>query len=146
MAAAALFALVDRVVKAWSEHVLRWRREGSRAWAPTATPMITSLVTAMGPDRIVIVGFLEDGPKLIALAMNGWDEGHPAWWLNLEANPDAVHPPGGQQPRPVHARATTGEERERLWQRWLEINPELDAYASRRSIATPVVVFEPRDA
>ena len=74
--------------------------------------------------------------------MNGWDEGHPAWWLNLEANPDAAIRLAGQQPRPVHACAATGEERERLWQRWLEINPELDACASRRSIATPVVVFE----
>jgi F420H(2)-dependent quinone reductase len=28
--------------------------------------------------------------KLISIAMNGWDEGHPSWWLNLAANPDAV--------------------------------------------------------
>jgi hypothetical protein len=34
---------------------------------------------------MVIVGHLEDGTDLVAIAMNGWDEGHPAWWLNLEA-------------------------------------------------------------
>jgi hypothetical protein len=43
-----------------------------------------------GRQRSVIVGYLEDGPDLVVLAMNGWDEGHPAWWLNLEAHPDAV--------------------------------------------------------
>jgi hypothetical protein len=32
----------------------------------------------------VIIGYLEDGPNLVALAMYGWDEGHPAWWRNLE--------------------------------------------------------------
>jgi deazaflavin-dependent oxidoreductase (nitroreductase family) len=52
-----------------------------------------------GQERSVIIGYLEHGPNLVALAMNGWDEGHPSWWLNLEARPDAVvrltrqHPP-----------------------------------------------------
>ena len=41
-------------------------------------------------ERSVIIGYLEDGPNLVALAMNGWDEGRPAWWLNLEAHPEAV--------------------------------------------------------
>ena len=26
----------------------------------------------------------------VSVAMNGWDEGQPAWWRNLEAHPDAV--------------------------------------------------------
>ena len=30
-----------------------------------------------------------DGPNLIALAMNGWADGEPAWWLNLQAHPEA---------------------------------------------------------
>ena len=62
--------------------------------------------------------------------MNGWDEGHPAWWLNLEATPDAVVRLAGQTPRPVRARAAAGEERERLWQRWAAIDRDLDAYAA----------------
>ena len=78
--------------------------------------------------------------------MNGWDEGHPAWWLNLEAHPDAVVRLAGQPPRAVHARVATGEERDRLWQRWAEIDVGLDDYARRRSAETPVVVMEPRDA
>jgi hypothetical protein len=45
----------------------------------------------------------------------------------------------------VHARRARGEERDRLWQRWAEIDAGLDAYALRRSIETPVVVLEPRD-
>ncbi len=77
--------------------------------------------------------------------MNGWEEGHPAWWLNLQAHPDAVVGLAGQDPRPVRARAATGEERDRLWQRWGAINADLDAYAGRRSTETPVVVLEPRD-
>ena len=76
--------------------------------------------------------------------MNGWDEGHPAWWLNLEAHPDAVVRLAHQDPRPVRARAAVGEERDRLWDRWAAVDADHDAYAATRSTETPVVVLEPR--
>jgi hypothetical protein len=78
--------------------------------------------------------------------MNGWDEGQPAWWLNLEANPSAVIRLKGEPERPVHARRAEGDERERLWRRWAEVDEDLDAYAASRTADTPVVVFEPLDA
>jgi hypothetical protein len=75
--------------------------------------------------------------------MNGWREGESAWWLNLQAHPDVqVDLPDG--PRLVSGRAAVGEERERLWSRWREIDKGLDAFAARRSAETAVVVFEPR--
>ena len=37
----------------------------------------------------MIVGYFEDGPNLVTMAMNGWGDGGPAWWLNLQARPDA---------------------------------------------------------
>ncbi len=89
-----------------------------------------------GRKRSVMVGYFEDGPNLIAMAMNGWGEGEPAWWLNLKANPDArVDLPDG--PRMVTAREARGAERERLWGRWREIDEHLDAYAARRSTRPP---------
>ena len=107
---------------------------------------LTTVGRKSGRERTVVVGYLEDGPNLVTMAMNGWDEGHPAWWLNLEAHPDAVVRLAGQAARPAHARRVAGEERDRLWQRWAEVDPQLDDYAALRSIETPVVVFEPRDA
>jgi hypothetical protein len=91
----------------------------------------------------VIVGYFEDGPNLIGLAMNGWADGEPAWWLNLQAQPDAkvVLADG---PRLVRARAAQGAERSRLWARWREIDKALDAYAALRSSETAVVILEPR--
>jgi hypothetical protein len=76
------------------------------------------------------------------MAMNGWGPGEPAWWLNLQANPDA----GAETrrgARAVRTRRAEGAERERLWARWGEIDKNLDAYASRRPNETAVVVFEP---
>ncbi len=76
--------------------------------------------------------------------MNGWDEGHPAWWLNLEAHPDAVVRLAHQQPAPS-ARTPSPPERNvnGCGSAGLEIEPEVDAFASRRSTETPVVVLEP---
>jgi hypothetical protein len=67
-----------------------------------------------------------------------------ARWRNLEAHPDAVVRLAHQHPRTVHARAASGEEHHRLWQRWAAVDEELDAYAAGRSAETAVVVFEPR--
>ena len=91
----------------------------------------------------MIVGYFQDGANLVTMAMNGWGEGEPAWWLNLQAQPDArVEMREG--PRLITGRAAQGEERQRLWARWQEIDKNLDAYAARRSTETAVVVMEPR--
>ncbi len=105
---------------------------------------LTTIGHKSGLERSVIIGYVEDGPNLVGLAMNGWDEGHPSWWLNLEAQPDAVVRLAHQEPRPVRARAAVGQERERLWQLWVDVDPKHNGYVQLRTIETPVVVFEPR--
>ena len=98
-----------------------------------------------GEVRIAIVGFIEDGPNLVTPAMNGWADPEPAWWLNLQANPDAsVELPDGS--RKVTARAAVGEERARLWERFLALGSSAftDASAAFRSRETAIVVLEPR--
>ncbi len=52
----------------------------------------------------------------------------------------------GQRPRPVRARSSVGQERDRLWQRWVSVDPSIEVDAGRRSTETPVIVLEPRDA
>ena len=104
---------------------------------------LTTIGRRSGQERTVIVGYLEDGSDLLLLAMNGWDEGQPAWLSNLEAHPDAVVRLAGQEPRPVRARLAVADERDRLWQRWVAVDPNLDVLASRRTTPTAVVVLEP---
>ena len=96
-----------------------------------------------GKERAAILGYYEDGPNLVTLAMNGWGEPEPAWWLNLQARPDTiVELVDG--PRAVHGRAATPEERPRLWARWAEYDGEnLDSWAARRPGETAVVILEP---
>jgi F420H(2)-dependent quinone reductase len=136
---------------AWRVHRLLYRLSGGRFLWTTSNKRgwgalrLTTVGRKSGQDRSVIVGYVEDGQNLVVLAMNGWGEGQPAWWLNLEAHPDAVVRLAGQQARPVRAHAVAGPERDRLWQSWVRVEPKLDGYADQRSTETPVIVFEPRD-
>jgi deazaflavin-dependent oxidoreductase (nitroreductase family) len=102
---------------------------------------LTTTGRRTGQERGAIVGYFEDGPNLVTLAMNGWAEAEPAWRLNLQAHPEAsVEVADGR--RTVRGRAAAGEERERLWARWQEIDANMDAYAERRPGETAVVILE----
>jgi hypothetical protein len=95
---------------------------------------------------MTMLGYYPDGENLVTMAMNGWADADPAWWLNLRAQPDAtvVLPDG---PRDVRGRAATGAERERLWARFRDFpgwGDDIDALSARRTFETAVVVFEPR--
>jgi F420H(2)-dependent quinone reductase len=133
-------------------HVHRWIVQASRGrkglWP--ARPgkwgalRLTTTGRRSGAPRTVIVGYYEDGPNLVSMAMNGWGAAEPAWWLNLQDDPHAVVELAGRSRREVLARSAEGEERERLWQRWRELDENLDLYAARRPHETAVVVLEPR--
>lgn len=134
----------------WSAHRGLYRLTRGRVglWRPKpngwGAMCLTTIGRRTGAERRVIVGYFEDGPNLVVMAMNGWDTAEPAWWLNLQAHPDVrVELPDG--PRLVTGRAAVGPEREQLWSRWREIDKNLDAYARRRPDETAVVVFEPQD-
>ena len=134
----------------WRCHRFLYRLIGERAlWTPNTkrgwgAMHLTTMGRTSGLERSVIVGYIDDRSTPVVLAMNGWDEGLPAWWLNLESHPNAVIRLKGQRERPVRARRVDGEERDRLWRRWAAVDEGLDVLAGSRSAETPVVVFEPR--
>jgi F420H(2)-dependent quinone reductase len=135
---------------AWVVHRALYRLTGGRFGLsrPKATNFgmmrLKTVGRRSGQPRVAIVGYLEDGPNLVTLAMNGWADAEPAWWLNLQAQPDTiVQLKDGR--RAVRGRAAEGEERARLWARWGELSENYDAWAAMRSgKTTAVVVLEPR--
>lgn len=134
------FWRVHRILNRLSGGRLLWTPASKRRWGALR---LTTIGRKSGRERSVIVGYIEDGANLVTLAMNGWDEGHPAWWLNLQAHPEATVQISHQRPMAVRARAASGEERARLWQRWADIDVGLDSYAGSRTAITPVVVLSP---
>lgn len=137
------FWVAHRALYAVTRGRIGLRRPKAGTWGMLR---LTTVGRRSGRERVAILGYIEDGPNLVTLAMNGWGEREPAWWLNLQADPEArVDLPGGR--RTVRAREASGDERERLWARWREVeDADLDAYATRRPTGTAVVILEPLTA
>lgn len=137
------------VTTAWKVHRALYKiTNGRTLWTPAnkrgwGALRLTTVGRRSGSDRAVIVGYLEDGANLVLLAMNGWGEGEPAWWLNLQADPTATVQLADGLPRQVSAHLAQGPERDRLWALWRTIEPNLDEYAALRSTPTAVVVLAP---
>lgn len=132
----------------WAVHRLVVRASGGRLglWRPKkkgwgAMRVITT-GRRSGQERTVVIGYYPEGAALVSMAMNGWADPEPAWWLNLQAHHECKVDIGDGPHRMV-ARAAVGAERERLWDRWRQIDHGLDQFAALRSRETAVVVFEP---
>lgn len=98
-----------------------------------------------GSERRVILAYFEDGSDLVVVPMNGWADPEPAWWLNLQAQPDAVVDMPGET-RKIRARVADPEERSRLWKVAAEgpWGSDMDNFAAGRNRETQIVILEPR--
>ncbi len=84
---------------------------------------------------------VDDG--YVIIASKGGAPAHPAWYLNLEADPSCEIRVGAEVMQ-ARARTASGDERSRLWDALAEIYPPYNDYqvaAGDREI--PVVVLEP---
>ena len=79
---------------AWRSHRRLFAFSGGRLglWRPKpggwGAMRLTTIGRRSGQVRPVIVGYFEDGPNLVTMAMNGWGDAEPAWWLNLQEHPE----------------------------------------------------------
>jgi deazaflavin-dependent oxidoreductase (nitroreductase family) len=84
------------------------------------------------PDRIVLI------------ASKGGHQVHPAWYLNLVANPDVEIALHDGPTLPMRAHTATGDERAELWARAVEVNKGYAGYQRNAEREIPVIVCEPR--
>ena len=96
-----------------------------------------------GTKRTVPLLYIPDGDAVAIIASKGGFPKHPAWFHNLKANPD-TKVQIGREHRPVHARVAAGEERERIWDRAVELWPQYAEYQERTEREIPVVVLDRR--
>ena len=138
------------VRSAWVTHRALLRVTNDRVGLSTPTPSrcgmmrLTTTGRHSGEARAVVLCYIEDGDRLVTLAMNGWATADPAWWLNLRAQPRAtVDLIGGS--RTVVATQADGEARARLWAALhdREGYGDLDGLSARRGRETAVVVLAP---
>jgi F420H(2)-dependent quinone reductase len=131
-------------------HVALYRRTGGKLGAhlpglPAARILLLNHTGAKsGVTRTSPVMYHEDGDVVAVVASKGGHPTHPAWFHNLNANPDTTIQIGSVI-REVRARVASDEERDRLWPRFVAFYPGYDflqRLAKPRKI--PMMILEPR--
>jgi deazaflavin-dependent oxidoreductase (nitroreductase family) len=127
-------------------HRLLYRASGGRVggtiWGLRVV-LLTTTGRRSGKQRTVPLLSLREGENVVVIASYGGLDQPPAWWLNLEARPEATLQNGGSS-HAVVARTTSGDERARLWARVTEQAPGYLDYERRTTREIPVVVLQPR--
>ena len=95
-----------------------------------------------GVHRTSPLLYIADGDEVAIIASKGGFPKHPAWYHNLNANPETTAWWKGRKRR-VRAREATGAERERLWRMMADAYPDYESYQRRTGRQIPVVVLEP---
>ena len=121
-------------------------REGHMWQAPGLDPLPTLLLTTQGRrsgrSRILPLIYGKRGDDYVVVASRGGAPTHPAWYLNLAAEPEV----GVQVARDkfrARARTTHGDERSSLWEMMAQIYAPYTEYQTRAgSREIPVVVLD----
>jgi deazaflavin-dependent oxidoreductase (nitroreductase family) len=131
-------------------HAWLLRRSGGRlqrSWLFAAGQPVLSLTTTgrkSGLPRSTAVACFSEGTELAVAGMNLGVARDPAWALNLDAEPAATIEVRGEQ-IPVVARRARGDEAERLWRRWAELQPSAPAFRELAGREIPLFVLTRRD-
>jgi deazaflavin-dependent oxidoreductase (nitroreductase family) len=98
-----------------------------------------------GAERSTPVRYLPtaDG-RYVIFGLNGGAPTHPAWYHNLKANPRA-HVEVGRSKLSVLATEITGEQRDRLWDQQVAVQPQFGESARHAGRTIPVIVLTPVD-
>jgi deazaflavin-dependent oxidoreductase (nitroreductase family) len=126
-------------------HIWTYRRTNGRVgakllWFPAA--LITTTGRRSGQPRTTPTLYLDDGDRVILPASFGGRDSDPAWYLNLESNPE-VHVQIGSRHLDLRARDATEDERKRYWPRLIRMYPPYRGYRQAADRVIPMVVCEP---
>ena len=102
--------------------------------------LLTTKGAKSGETRTTPLVYSHVGDKLVVIASKGGSPTHPAWYHNLLAHPEATVEVGTERFR-VTATVTTGEERQRLFDRQAAQMPIFVEYQHKTSRQIPVLVL-----
>jgi deazaflavin-dependent oxidoreductase (nitroreductase family) len=128
------------------EHVRIYQETGGQEgyiWREgTEILLLTTTGRKSGERKIMPLIYREiDGDYVIVASKGGHPE-HPAWFVNLRANPYDVEVQVRDERFHVRPRIAGGAEREKLWAAMNEVWPHYREYQERTDREIPVVVLE----
>lgn len=122
-------------------HGALYRLSGGRIGAHVAGLPVLLLTTTgrrTGKRRTVPLSYFDDDGVPVVIGSKGGAPRHPAWYLNLEANPE-VEAQIGREHRQLRARRASPEEAARLWPAILARAPGYARYRAKTRREIPLV-------
>ena len=119
---------------------------GKIGWKAAGMPVLE--LTTVGrksgqPRSCLLTSPLQIGGNYVIVASRGGDDHHPAWFLNLQANPAVQVAVNGQAKRPWRARVATADERAEWWPKVTADFKNYAGYQSKTDREIPLVLLEP---
>lgn len=130
-----LFKILTRL------HLWIYRLSGGKMWGTMMGQPVVILTTkgrkSGRPWTVPLLSF-KDKDDYILVASNGGQNFHPAWYLNLQSNPEVMLEVAGKQ-QTARAEEMKGTERERLWTMIVSKAPAYGGYEQKTEREIPVV-------
>ena len=119
---------------------------GRLGWEAAKMPVLE--LTTVGrktgePRSVMLTSPYQEGDTMVIVASRGGDDHHPAWFLNLEANPAVVVSTKGKRDQRMTARTADADERARIWPQITEKYSNYAGYQKRTTREIPLVLLEP---
>jgi deazaflavin-dependent oxidoreductase (nitroreductase family) len=95
------------------------------------------------PHTVMLTSPVQEGTALVVVASRGGDDQAPAWFLNLQDNPDVGVSLKGAAMQRMRARVAAPQERVRLWPLIVADHKNYAAYQTKTERQIPLVLLEP---
>ncbi len=124
-------------------HGLLYRLSGGRfgdrmGWIKVA--LVETVGRKSGKLRTAPIACYPYRDSVVVSASNSGQESHPAWYLNMRANPEVTVQLGRERYRAV-AEEVPDEEREALWETIVDMNKHQGEYLAKVERKIPLVWF-----
>jgi deazaflavin-dependent oxidoreductase (nitroreductase family) len=127
------------------EHVERYRatdgKEGHDWLEGSPVLLLTTTGHKSGEQRTTPLIYGRSGDDVLLVASNGGSTEPPAWFKNIEADPEVAVQIRGEKFN-ARARTATAEEKPEMWAEMISHWPHYDAYQTLTEREIPVVVLE----
>ena len=127
------------------EHVKQYEATGGKVghdWNDTQVLILHTTGRKSGQARKTPLIYGRDGDDYLIVASKGGAPSHPAWYLNLVAQPK-VAIQVWDEVLSVTARTASPEEKKRLWPTMTAQWPDYDKYQTQTQRDIPVVILSP---
>lgn len=133
---------LDRRLTPLGVWVFRRTKGGiAKPWKVDAL-LLTTRGRRSGRERTVVLQYFRDDPAMVVVAAADGGAAHPAWYLNLRADPAARVEVAGREIA-VRAEVLSDDEAAAWWPRILARSPDYERYARATDRVFPVVRLVP---